>query len=249
MKRNLLFIALMFTTGSLLAADAKDEITAAAKKLGEAANYSWKATTEMGGGPGGGQGQGRGRGGLTGGQTEKGGFTVLTYKFGDNTSMAVLKGDKGAAQTQDGWQTLAEMIDAASGGGGGGGRGGAFRARQLQNFKAPAAEVEALAGRVKELTKADDVYSGDFTEDGAKKTVFPGNRAGGGNGPEITDASGSIKFWIKDGAVIKYEYTVKAKIAFGGNDPRDMERKTTIEIKDVGTTKVEVPEEAKKKLS
>jgi hypothetical protein len=37
-------------------------------------------------------------------------------------------------------------------------------------------------------------------------------------------------------------------MSFNGND-REIDRTTTVEIKDVGTTKLTVPEEAKKKLS
>jgi molybdopterin/thiamine biosynthesis adenylyltransferase len=41
---------------------------------------------------------------------------------------------------------------------------------------------------------------------------------------------------------------VTAKVNFNGND-RDVDRTTTVEIKDVGTTKVEVPADALKKLN
>ena len=57
-----------------------------------------------------------------------------------------------------------------------------------------------------------------------------------------------MKFWIKDGVLSKYEYKVQGKVSFNGND-RDVDRTTTTEIKDIGTTKVEVSDEAKKKLS
>jgi hypothetical protein len=36
-------------------------------------------------------------------------------------------------------------------------------------------------------------------------------------------------------------------VSFNGND-RDVDRTTTVEIKDVNSTKIEVPDEAKKKL-
>jgi hypothetical protein len=41
---------------------------------------------------------------------------------------------------------------------------------------------------------------------------------------------------------------VNGKVNFNGNE-RDVERTMTTEIKDVGSTKVEVPEDAKKKRS
>ena len=41
---------------------------------------------------------------------------------------------------------------------------------------------------------------------------------------------------------------MQGTISFNGNDV-DIDRTTTVEIKDVGSTKVDVPEEANKKLS
>lgn len=70
---------------------------------------------------------------------------------------------------------------------------------------------------------------------------------GRGNGPEVTDAKGSAKFWIKDGQLSKFEFKVSGKMDFNGND-FDVDRTTTTEITEVGTTKIELPEGAKKKL-
>jgi hypothetical protein len=81
--------------------------------------------------------------------------------------------------------------------------------------------------------------------DGAKK--MQSFRGPDGQGPDVKEAKGSVKFWVKDGALNKYEFKLKGKMDFGGNEfPND--RTTTVEIKDVNSTKVEVPEEAKKKL-
>ncbi|MBC8002999.1 MAG: hypothetical protein H7X97_10475 [Opitutaceae bacterium] len=79
---------------------------------------------------------------------------------------------------------------------------------------------------------------------------FGGRRGGAGGGeapPPPENAKGSVKFWVKDGSLAKYEYNVQGTMSFGGNSI-EINRTTTVEIKDVGTTKVEVPEEAKKKL-
>ena len=71
---------------------------------------------------------------------------------------------------------------------------------------------------------------------------------GGNEGPEVSGAKGSAKFWVKDGVLSKYQYQVKGSMNFNGND-FDVDRTTTVEIKDVGTTKVAIPAEAQKKLS
>lgn len=73
-------------------------------------------------------------------------------------------------------------------------------------------------------------------------------RREGGEGPEISNAKGTVKFWVKEGAISKYEFKVTGKMKFNENDV-DVDRATTVEIKEVGTTKITVPEGAKKKLS
>ncbi len=70
---------------------------------------------------------------------------------------------------------------------------------------------------------------------------------GGANAPEISGARGSVKFWVKDGLLSKYEIKVQVEVCFNGND-RDVDRTTTVEIKDIGSTKVQVPADAKKRL-
>jgi len=253
MKRNILMALALMTAGSLIAADAKDEVMAAAKKVEAAANYSWTSTSTNananagGGGGGGGNrrgGGGRGGAGAISGMMEKGGFTVVTFGSGDNAMKGVVKGEKGAIETQDGWQSIAEMT--ADNGGGGGGNRGMFAARRLQNLKGPAADAEAMLEKVKSLTKAEDAYTGELTEEGAKSLMMFGGR-GGNNGPEISGAKATVKFWVKGGMLTGYETHVTGSMSFNGND---VQRDTTtkVEIKDVGTTKVEVPEDAKKKI-
>ena len=240
MKRNLLIGTLLLTAGSLLAADLKDDVTAAAKKLADKDNYSWKQTTENAGGGGFG-------GGAAEGKAQKDGLVWMSRQGRDNNTIdSFKKGEKGAVKTQDGWQSLAELAAAQGGGGGNGGGPGRFMAMGMRNFKAPADQAADLASKVKELKKDGDCCGGDLTEEGAKALLSFGGR-GGGNGPEISNAKGSVKFWVKDGVLAKYELKVKGTMSFNGND-RDIDRTTTIEIKDVGTTKIEVPDEAKKKL-
>ncbi len=64
----------------------------------------------------------------------------------------------------------------------------------------------------------------------------------------MKNAKGSVRFWLKDGAVQKYELRLQGTMNWGGEE-RDTDRTTTTEVKDVGTTKVTLPEAAQKKLS
>jgi len=72
-------------------------------------------------------------------------------------------------------------------------------------------------------------------------------RGNGGDGPTVTNAKGSVKFWVKDGKLVKYQYHVQGTVNFNGDD-RDIDRTTTVEIKDVNTTKIVVADDVKKKL-
>ena len=92
----------------------------------------------------------------------------------------------------------------------------------------------------------DGAYTGDMTPEAAKELfALLGRRAA-----EAPSAAGSMKFWVKDGALAKYEFGVRGKITVGGEEKREVEisRSTTVELKNVGSTTVSLPEDAKKKL-
>ena len=235
MKKSMFFSPMALMTISLIAADSnpKDDVKSAAKKLGEKANYSWKTTVVV-------PESAQFKPGPSEGQTEKAGLTHVTMSFGDNTTQAVLKGDKAAVTNREGeWQSLADLDNAEG--------PGRFLGFFVRNIKTPAVQAADLAAAAKDLKKEGDAYSGDLTEEGAK-TLLTFRPRGGGDGPTVSNAKGSVKFWLKDGELSKYEFKVTGKVSFNGND-RDVDRATTVEVKDVGTTKVEVPEGAKKKLS
>jgi hypothetical protein len=125
-----------------------------------------------------------------------------------------------------------------------------FLARMLRNYPMPATQAADLADKAKELKRDGNVIAGDLTEDGAKALLTFRPRGGGGGGgeaPTISNAKGSVKFWLKDGKPAKYQWHLQGTISFNGND-MDVDRTTTVEIKDVNSTKIEVPAEAKKKL-
>ncbi|MDH7501365.1 MAG: hypothetical protein QHJ82_01445 [Verrucomicrobiota bacterium] len=210
----------------------KDIVTAAARSLADKPNYSWKTTVKV---PEGSQW----RPGPTEGKTEKDGFTYVTYSFGDNKIETVLKGEKAAATTPDGWQSLSELENSEG--------PTRFFARMLRSFKAPAAQAIEIVFGVKELKKTEDFYSGDLTDEQAKALMTFRSRGATGEGPTVSNAKGAAKFWVKDGLLSKYEFAVKGTMTWNNNDI-DVDRTTTVEIKEVGTTKLSVPEEAKKKL-
>ncbi len=242
-------------TASTEAASPAADLKAAVAKLADASGYTWKTTTVL---PESGQGQGgrgRWRPGPSEGKITKEGFAVLKQTFGDNTSESVIKGEKYAVKTPDGWKTGEELREQRRAGGDGEGRrgrgpGGGFGSI-ARNFKAPAAQAGDLVGQVKELKKDGDTFKGALTSEAAKSLLsFGGGQrrdGGGGEGPQIDDPRGSVTFWLKDGALAKYELKLAGSITFRDNT-RDVDRTTTTEITEVGSTTVEIADDVKKKL-
>lgn len=226
---------------SLFAAYAspKEDIQAAAKKLGEN-NYSWKNTVKVPEG-----GQGNFRPGPTEGKYDKDGTMCISTTMRETTSEGYIKGEKVAVKTDEGWKSADELT--AGGGGGGQGNPNGFRARMFRNMKSPSEQAQTLVAGAKDFKEVDGACVADLSEDAVKKLLTLGGR-GGGQAPEPKNAKGSVKFWLKDGSLTKYEFNVQGTVTGRNNNEQPVDRTTTVEIKDVGTTKLEVPEDAKKKL-
>lgn len=234
--KSLIALALTLAASvTLLAADSpgKDEVKSAAQKLAAADNYSWTTTIESA----------QFRPGPSHGKTEKGGFTYVDFTLRDNKIEAVVKDGKGAIKSEEGWQTLEEAAKPSADGNF---NPRPFLARRMQNYKAPAVEAQDIMAKTKDVTKSGDVYAGDMTAEGAKSLMTFGRR--GGESLPISNAKGSVKFWTKDGMLTKYQFHVQGSLNRNGEEV-DIDRTTTVEITDVGKTKVTVPEDAKGKLS
>lgn len=228
-------VLLLLGSSTLVMADAKDDVQAAADKLADSPNYSWTTSMESGQ-----------FSSTSSGKTQKDGLTSLSLTFGDNTTLAVVKGSKAAIKTDDGWKTADEVAQQPA-------QQGQpnflpFIARTLQNYKTPAVLAKEYAGEAPDLQKTDDGYSGNLTESAAKELMAFRRRNASATQPSpVKNAKASVKFWVKDGVLSKVQYQVSGTITFQGED-RDIDRTTTIEIKDVGSTQIDLPDEAKAKL-
>ena len=236
---SLLIASLLVGSVSALA-DVAEDVKSAASKLADAANYSWTATTEIEGG--------QWTPAPVKGKAIKGGAAVITSERDGTTTTAVLQGTNGVASTDEGWKTAEELRSAAAGGGGGNRSG--MRAGGLLRNPLPAASLTKLVEKSKDLKTGEaGVIAGELSDEGAKEFALMGRggRPGGQTPPEPKNAKGSVQFWLKEGQVQKIRLKVSATMTVNGED-RDMVRTTTWEIRDVGTTTVEVPAEAKKHL-
>ena len=245
MLRNMLIgCVALFAASTLAFAAPQDDLKAAVQKLTDAGNYSWKSTAQAA------VGNNNRGGGPSEGKTEKDGYTLITMTRGENTISILRKGDKAVFKTGDAWKTQAEMAaEANNNANGNGGRNpGRFLGQAGRTL--PDKTAADLAGDATNLTATDGGFSGQLSEDGAKKALTFGGRGAGaanGNAPTISNAKADVKFTVKDGVLAGYELHVTGSVSFNGND-RNVDRTTTVTISDVGSTKVDAPDDAKKKL-
>lgn len=210
--------------------NAPTEIKSAVTKLGEKSNYSWISTPKSEGA------SANLQLGSTEGKTEKNGFTYFKLTVGQNTVEAAFKGAKSAIKTENDWEPSQALQ---------GDR--AWVARRLTAFKAPVAEAEDLLAKVQGLRKEiGNVYAGDLSQSGVKELLSMRARDGQNSMP--TGAKGWAKFWVRDNMLVRYQYNVQGKLMGQNQQESDINRTTTVEIKDVGSTTVQLPDEAKKKL-
>ncbi|HZE95776.1 MAG TPA: hypothetical protein VE981_02000 [Planctomycetota bacterium] len=237
-------ILLLAALSPAAALDDKDDVKAAAQKLADAPNYSWttivKNNAENAGGAG------RFGSGPIEGKAEKDGATWISMKQGEMGYEAAFKGEKFAMKLKDQWIGSGDVP--------GGAQGGrpdpsTMMGRLLKNIKPGAKGVADSIDKIQNLkSEGGGAYSGEFTPEGAKDQLAP-KVEGQPAVPNVsfTDTKGTIKFWIKDGMLVKVESTLQGKMSYNGKE-REINRTSTTEFRDVGSTKLELPDEAKKKL-
>ena len=226
---SVLSAAILAWSAFVACAGPKEELTGAIKKLANESGYAWTTTPKTEGS------ESARRQGPMDGKTEKDGYTLVKGTAGENSYEVAFKGEKLVVNYNGDWLSSAEI-----------GEGNRIVER-LRALKRPAEEAEQLVTRTGELKQEPGgLYTGEMTPDFAKELfALLGRRAA-----ESTDAKGSVKFWMKDGQLTRYEFAVSGTITAGEEKKKvDISRTMTVEIKNIGSTKVSLPEDAKKKLS
>jgi len=112
----------------------------------------------------------------------------------------------------------------------------------------PHEEIGIIVAGYTDLKVEDGVVSGPLNETAAKLLLVHAGQ------DEITPltASGTFRLWVKDGVLQKYETKLEGTLAIEtaakARHEVTVHQRSTTTVKDIGTTKFEVPEEAKKKL-
>ena len=116
-------------------------------------------------------------------------------------------------------------------------------------MKLPAEMAAELRGKLTGVQRIADEYSGDLAAEAAKEllAVGPHPREGTNAPPQPVNPRGTVKFRIKDGSLQRLEVHLASTMILNGNE-LVIDRTTEVVIKDAGTTKMEVPAEAKQLL-
>ena len=244
MRKIMALGVVLLASGAAMARarDAKEDVRNAAKKLADQAGYSWTtATTGVN------EGKDPQEKGTSQGKTQKDGCTHLLSDKGGKATEVALKGDKVAVKTAEGWKNAGDFDPA------GDAKGKLDKslvlAQGLKKYKTPAAEAAAFIESIGDLKSlGDGLFTGSFTEEGVK--AYLESTAKAGKKPaDLAEPKVTVKFWLKDETLAKYELTLEGKKP-KGKDKVLAGTKTTIsvEIKDVGSTKIELADDCLKKL-
>jgi hypothetical protein len=198
----------MFAATVVWAADSapSKQVSDAVAKLKAATNYSWTVTT------------------VTPpdapftpqpvkGQTDSTGFARFSTQFGDNTAEVVLKGGKAAFKGEEGWQLAVA----------GEGFSPDMFALNLAKNGTAGDEAGIILKGVKELKALDGgALGGDLSAEAATDLLTFGPRRSNAKAnpdfPGPKGAKGSAKFWVKDGALVKFQTHLTGTVTFDGND-------------------------------
>ncbi len=110
---------------------------------------------------------------------------------------------------------------------------------RVRTLTPPTEELARLAKEAKDVKKEKDGYTVTLGEEAAKAWVPPSERG--------VARGGTVRVWVADGLVTKYEVKVRLMGRRGGAEI-DGEASRAVELRDIGKAKVEVPAEAAKLL-
>lgn len=224
---------MMLMIAALLATQtANEEVAAAAKKSAEATSYSFKVTTPA-------PAKGKGAGGTVEGKYEK--DQPVSFKAG--ALEAFRKGGLVVYKEGEEWKRVEKAK----------GQKKADPTLAIQGVKLPHEELDGFDKHFQSVAKAEakendcTVFSGPLTDTAAASLAATGGK-GNNKAAAALKYSGTGKLWVDaDGRIVKYEVQLKGAGERNGK-AIDQSITRTVEITDVGTAKVEVPEGAKKVL-
>ncbi|HWA10912.1 MAG TPA: hypothetical protein VG838_15840 [Opitutaceae bacterium] len=247
--------ALLLAAG-VVSASPTDAAIVAAMKLADQPGYSWTATVVR-----------DARSYTIEGKTLVGGYTQVTVPANiampanpgmrgqvgrgssDSEVLAIFKDDeKHVVETAEGWLTPEELASRPTA------RTGSGRRRGLVNdlplkfaVSLPHEDIGIIIASCAGLRVDGDIVSGQLSDTAARLLLLPPGQ------DEVTpvQAAGAFKLWISNGMLSRYEVQLTGIVTVGparGGKNVKTTQTVTVDLKDVGTTRLTVPPEAKAKL-
>ena len=113
----------------------------------------------------------------------------------------------------------------------------------------PHEELAIIVGSHLELSVDGDMVSGQLSELGARLLLV----RDGQSDLTAVRASGAFKIWLRAGSVRRYQVDLDGMLAITTAKSKHVtipvRQRTTTDLRDIGTTKVEIPEAARAKLT
>lgn len=240
--RNILLLGILTAFAGAArpaAATGPDDLKAAVQKLSQSGSYSWSVATLNEG-----ETQERYSVGPLEGKTEKGGLTWIRTRETPPVEI-LLKGQKMAVRLDEGWALEQDLAS-----------GTRLRPhanlsvlRSLKSHSRPVAQAAALLKHAKDLKEETPGYFTSPLEDSGIKELLHQSIRSKGNA-EIAPQAGSVTFSVRDGVVTRYEVSLKGTISYPPPAPSSWtaDLRITVELSGVGTTTVDAPDDARKKL-
>jgi hypothetical protein len=208
--------------------DPGGDVMAAVAKVGDAGSYSWtRVTDDVSSG---------GARMSESGKTDTSGYTLIDLNSGGFYLHVAFKGSYAVVNAGQGWKSLDDMADQRQ----------AVRAvsRIVRGLKSPVMIARDIVSRVGELKRDGEMRTAELTGDDASELLGPVFDM---RGRDMTDPKVTVKFWVRDGALTRYELRASVNVSRQGV-ATEVSRAISVEFSNVGSTKVEVPDEAKGKL-
>jgi hypothetical protein len=223
--------------------DDRETLKSAVHRLAELGNYSWRVSLNRGGESA--ELAERALFGPAEGSQEKDGLVRIRTQDASPLEV-VLKGGKMAVHLEDVWISERDLDTEARRRS----RTVATFVRSLKGVPRPSAEAQDLFKHAKELKSGSEGYFVSPLSPEAAKELLHRSLKAVGRPPKISDASGQLSFWVRDGILVKYEVQLRGDVTTdpSGSPVLKADQTRIVELMALGTTKVDIPDAALKKL-
>ena len=210
------------------ASDPPQVVKDAIQKLADSANFTWRAITRE---------TSQSVTVIQDGQTQQDGSTLIRLNSGGSNIQIALKGGSSVLNVGGAWMTADEATDQRQ------------AARFMSTVTSPALVAGRIASRLDNLRADGSEFVAQLSGGEVNNVISPlySLDAIRIRGVSETGAKATIKFWITAGVLTKYQVHATGTMTRGG-DATPVDLTVTVDFRDIGTTKVSLPEQARKKL-